>query len=90
MYVRQWRHPAVQASTAVTHNAVVRYLLQHIFDEGSFLTGLLDGLGAAETDLATMYDYAYPCFPPSWNMFDRVFQVGGTLLLPFSMCEYSQ
>ncbi|GLC43723.1 hypothetical protein PLESTM_001508500 [Pleodorina starrii] len=46
-----------------------------VFDEGVFLDQLLDhGLYEMTDELAMVYDYTAACFPPSYDIFNRVFQ----------------
>ena len=33
------------------------------------------GLAALEADLPEAYDYVAPCFPPTYNAFDSLFQM---------------
>ncbi|GIM13234.1 hypothetical protein Vretimale_16400 [Volvox reticuliferus] len=46
-----------------------------LFDESLFLDELLDrGLYEMTDELAMVYDYTAACFPPSYGIFNRVFQ----------------
>ncbi|MEW5306963.1 MAG: hypothetical protein WDW36_009390 [Sanguina aurantia] len=45
-----------------------------IFDEAQFLDDLLEGLYARLDELAAVYDYVAPCFPPAYTVFENVSQ----------------
>mgnify|MGYP001807701598 CR=1 FL=1 len=49
---------------------------QEVFDEATYLDELLNGLYDMTDELAAVYDYVAPCFPPGYDVFNRCFQVG--------------
>lgn len=44
------------------------------FEEAPWVDRFVGVASALEADLPQVFDYAVPCFPPSYNIFDRVFQ----------------
>lgn len=48
---------------------------QEVFDEAQYLDELLEGLYGTTDELAAVFDYAAACFPPSYDIFNRVFSV---------------
>ncbi|KXZ52691.1 hypothetical protein GPECTOR_9g737 [Gonium pectorale] len=47
---------------------------EEVFDEAAYLDELLSYLYDMTDELAAVYDYAAPCFPPSYDIFNRMFQ----------------
>ncbi|KAG2492926.1 hypothetical protein HYH03_008836 [Edaphochlamys debaryana] len=47
---------------------------EEIFDEDKYLDELLNGLYDMTDELAAVYDYAAPCFPAEYDIFNRIFQ----------------
>ncbi|GIL90173.1 hypothetical protein Vretifemale_17874 [Volvox reticuliferus] len=57
------------------HPLTPNIAFQPLFDESLFLDELLDrGLYEMTDELAMVYDYTAACFPPSYGIFNRVFQ----------------
>ncbi|GFR49228.1 hypothetical protein Agub_g11227 [Astrephomene gubernaculifera] len=52
----------------------VEVIEEEVFDEDSYLDELLNGLYDVTDELAAVYDYVSPCFPPSYDIFNRLFQ----------------
>jgi len=44
------------------------------FEEAPWVDRFVGVASALEADLPQVFDYAVPCFPPSYTIFDRVFQ----------------
>eukprot|EP00198_Chlamydomonas_reinhardtii_P014261 XP_001703598.1 component of the exocyst complex [Chlamydomonas reinhardtii] len=47
---------------------------EEVFDEATYLDELLNGLYDMTDELAAVYDYVAPCFPPGYDVFNRCFQ----------------
>ena len=48
---------------------------ESVFDEDVFMKDLIEYCYSVELDLSTIYDTAAPCFPPSYYIFDALFQM---------------
>ncbi|GAX84704.1 hypothetical protein CEUSTIGMA_g12126.t1 [Chlamydomonas eustigma] len=55
--------------------AMIDITEESLFDEEPYLEELMEYLGSVELDLCNIYDNVAPCFPPSYNIFDSLFQM---------------
>lgn len=53
----------------------IQIITEEVFDEAQYLDELLEGLYGTTDELAAVFDYAAACFPPSYDIFNRVFSV---------------